>query len=200
MRRQVTGSRGRLRLGTEVTSARFDAETGRWRLELAGGDAIEANVLVTATGQLSRPAYPSIPGLRHFGGKLFHSARWDHGYDLAGKRVGVVGTGATAIQIVPEIAPRVERLDLFQRSAPWVVPKPDRAYRPRERALYRRLPWLQALGRPGSTCFTSSSALASPARRWLHRPLELGYERRLRREVCRPGASRAAASRLPARL
>jgi cation diffusion facilitator CzcD-associated flavoprotein CzcO len=178
--------RGRLRLGTEVTSARFDAETGRWRLELAGGDAIEANVLVTATGQLSRPAYPSIPGLRHFGGKLFHSARWDHGYHLAGKRVGVVGTGATAIQIVPEIAPRVERLDLFQRSAPWVVPKPDRAYRPRERALYRRLPWLQALSRLRVHLLYELLSLGFAGRRWIHRPLELGYERSLRREVADP--------------
>jgi cation diffusion facilitator CzcD-associated flavoprotein CzcO len=179
--------RDRLRLGTEVTSARFDAETGRWCLELAGGDAIESDVLVTATGQLSRPASPSIPGMRDFGGRLFHSARWDHGCDLAGKRVGVVGTGATAIQIVPEIAPRVERLDLFQRSAPWVVPKPDRSYRPRERTLYRRLPWLQALSRLRVHLLYELLSLGFAGRRWIHRPLERNYERSLRKEVADPG-------------
>jgi cation diffusion facilitator CzcD-associated flavoprotein CzcO len=178
--------RDRLRLGTEVTSARFDAETGRWRLELAGGDAIEADVLVTATGQLSRPVYPSIPGLDDFGGTLFHSARWDHSCDLAGKRVGVVGTGATAIQVVPEIAARVERLDLFQRSAPWVVPKPDRAYRPRERALYTRLPWIQELSRLRVHLFYELLSLGFAGRRWIHRPLERGYERSLRKEVADP--------------
>lgn len=176
----------RLRLGTEVRAARFDSESGKWRIELDGADPIEAHVLVTATGQLSRPAYPSIAGLRHFGGKLFHSARWDHGYDLAGKRVGVLGTGATAIQFVPEIAPRVERLDLFQRSAPWVVPKPDRPYGPRERSLYRRAPWIKALGRAWVHLFYELMTLGLTRLQWLQRPFERAYDRRLREEVSDP--------------
>jgi cation diffusion facilitator CzcD-associated flavoprotein CzcO len=178
--------RDRLRLSTEVTAARFDSGSGKWRVELGDGGAIEADVLVTATGQLSQPAYPSIPGMRDFRGRLFHSARWDHEYDLTGKRVGVIGTGATAIQLVPEIAPGVEHLDIFQRSAPWVVPKPDRPYRPRERALYRRLPWIQALSRLRIYLFYELLSLGFSGRRWLHRPLERSYESRLRSEVSNP--------------
>jgi cation diffusion facilitator CzcD-associated flavoprotein CzcO len=176
----------RLRLATEVTAARFDSGSGKWRIELDGADPIEAHVLVTATGQLSRPAYPSIPGIREFRGRLFHSARWDHAYDLAGQRVGVLGTGATAIQFVPEIAPRVERLDLFQRSAPWLVPKPDRPYRPLERSLYRRAPWIQALGRARLHLFYEVLTLGLTRVQWLQRPFEWAYDRRLRNEVSDP--------------
>ena len=87
-----------------------------------------------AVGQLNRPAYPKLKGIENFKGKAFHSARWDHDYDLTGKRVAVIGTGASAIQFVPEIAKQVAHLDVYQRSAPYVIPKPDRVYQPLEKS------------------------------------------------------------------
>ena len=130
----------RISLGTEVTRAEFDEAAGVWRLELAGGDTHEAEVLVSACGQLSRPALDRIPGAERFGGDIFHSARWDHEVELEGKRVAVIGTGASTIQIVPAIAPRVARLDVYQRSAPYVIPKKDRPYRSWEKWLFRHFP------------------------------------------------------------
>ena len=127
-----------IRTGTEVARADFDDEEGIWRVTTGGGEAIEADVVVCATGQLSRPAPAALPGLDEFDGPVFHSSRWDRDVELAGKRVAVVGTGASAIQLVPEIADEVERLHVFQRSAPWVVPKGDRPYSPLERKLFRR--------------------------------------------------------------
>jgi cation diffusion facilitator CzcD-associated flavoprotein CzcO len=137
----------RVCLGCEVERAAFDEETGRWRLQLAGGEELEADILITACGQLSRPAIPDVPGLADFEGQMFHSAHWDHEQDFSGRRVAVLGTGASAIQFVPAIARRVERLTVFQRSAPWVLPKTDKAYAERTKRLYRRLPWLQWIRR-----------------------------------------------------
>ena len=115
-----------------MLAATFDEATGRWRLTLAGGAEHEADVLITATGQLSRPEHArTSPGLDSFEGTLFHSAQWDHEHDLTGERVAVLGTGASAIQFVPAIAPQTARLTVFQRSAPYVLAKPDRAYRAR---------------------------------------------------------------------
>ena len=128
-----------LRFGVEVRGAVFDAASGLWTVD-TGGEPLRARSLVIACGQLSRPAYPRISGLERFAGTQFHSARWDHDVDLTGKRVAVIGTGASAIQFVPAIAPRVGQLHLFQRSPPHVIPKPDRAFRGWERALVRRLP------------------------------------------------------------
>ncbi len=100
-----------------------------------------------ALGALCEPKLPDIPGLDRFRGALFHSARWDHGADLAGKRVALIGTGASAIQIGPELAPHAARLLVFQRTAPWVVPRTDRAYRPVERFAFRHVPFAQRLAR-----------------------------------------------------
>ena len=136
-----------VRFDTEVLAAAFDEATGRWRLTLVGGAEHEADVLITATGQLSRPSAPDIPGLDSFQGAVFHSARWDHTQDLRNARVAVLGTGASAIQFVPEIAPRTARLSVFQRSAPYVLGKPDRAYRARALRAFRRLPGLLRLSR-----------------------------------------------------
>jgi cation diffusion facilitator CzcD-associated flavoprotein CzcO len=134
-----------LRLGVEVTSARF--EDGRWRVRTGNGDERDFDVLVAATGQLSRPAWPRIPGLESFRGRAFHSARWDHSYDVSGKRIAVIGTGASAVQFVPEIAPGAAHVHVFQRSAPYVVEKRDKEYPRWERRLFRRLPAVQALDR-----------------------------------------------------
>jgi cation diffusion facilitator CzcD-associated flavoprotein CzcO len=139
----------RVRFDSDVERAVFDESTGRWRLEIGGGVEIESDVLITACGQLTRPAIPDVPGLDRFAGPMFHSAHWDHDHDFSGRRVAVLGTGASAIQFVPAIAPQVEHLTVFQRSAPWVLPKTDKAYAERTKRLYRRHPWLQRLWRLG---------------------------------------------------
>ena len=140
------GLRPHMRLGTRVLGATFDERTGIWDVATSGGP-LRARFLVVGSGPLSRPSYPEIPGLETFAGKTFHSARWDHSYSLEGKNVAVIGTGASAIQIAPAIAPRVARLDVFQRTPPWIVPKPDVAIPPRAQALFARAPSLQALAR-----------------------------------------------------
>ncbi|MEU5435506.1 NAD(P)/FAD-dependent oxidoreductase [Streptomyces sp. NPDC020719] len=139
--------RPHLRLGHEVTLMRWDSEQLWWVIETAHGATITADVVVSATGPLSDPKIPDIPGLDSFPGKVFHSARWDHDYDLRGKRVAMVGTGASAIQIVPAIQPRVRSLTLFQRTPPWVMPRVDRAISAPERWLHRQLPFTGAARR-----------------------------------------------------
>ncbi|MFD5421513.1 flavin-containing monooxygenase [Streptomyces sp. NPDC127069] len=140
------GLRPHLRFGHEVMMMRWDAEELRWEIDTSAG-AFTADVVVSATGPLSDPKMPEIPGLAEFPGRVFHSARWDHDYDLSGKRVAVIGTGASAIQIVPAIAPKTARLTLFQRTPPWVMPRTDRAISSLERRLHRRLPFTQAARR-----------------------------------------------------
>lgn len=131
-----------VRLGHEVRGAAWDADALRWRIETTRGP-FSARVLVVAAGALSDPVVPPLPGLETFRGAAFHSARWDHGFDLRGRRVAVVGTGASAIQFVPEIQPLVSRLHLFQRTAPWIIPRHDHALSPRRQRLYRRFPAAQ---------------------------------------------------------
>lgn len=132
--------RSHLRLNHEVTLMRWDGDELRWEIETSQG-SFTADVIVSATGPLSDPKIPDIPGLADFPGKVFHSAQWDHDYDLTGKRVAMVGTGASAIQIVPAIQPQVGRLTLFQRTPPWVMPRVDRAITGAERWLHRTLPF-----------------------------------------------------------
>ncbi len=134
------GLRQALRLGTEVTRAEFDDDIGKWRIETDDGETLEADVLVSACGQLSRPAMTRIEGADRFKGPIFHTARWDHDVGIEGKRVAVIGTGASTIQVVPAIAERVAQLDVYQRSAPFVIPKKDRPYMPWERRLFRWFP------------------------------------------------------------
>ncbi|MFJ2176995.1 flavin-containing monooxygenase [Streptomyces sp. NPDC087851] len=140
------GVRPHLRLGHEVRLMRWDGDAAHWEIETSRG-TFTAEVVVSATGALSDPKIPDIPGLDGFPGTVFHSARWDHGFDPRGKRVAVVGTGASAIQIVPAIQPDVARLTLFQRTPPWVMPRVDRAISPAERALHRALPFTGAVRR-----------------------------------------------------
>jgi cation diffusion facilitator CzcD-associated flavoprotein CzcO len=141
------GVRRAMRFGTRVVAARYDEQAARWRVALAGGEEIQARFVVSATGGLSRPKLPEIEGLDTFRGALFHSARWNREIDLAGKQVAVIGTGASAIQIVPAIAPTVGRLLVFQRTPAWIVPRDDRPRTEGERARYRKHPWTQRLSR-----------------------------------------------------
>jgi len=136
----------RLRLGHEVREAAWDDPRQRWRIETSGG-TWTADALVAAAGPLSEPSIPALPGLGSFEGAAFHSARWDHDHDLTGRQVAVVGTGASAIQFVPEIQPQVGRLRVFQRTAPWVLPRRDRALSGAERRLFRAVPATQRLAR-----------------------------------------------------
>jgi cation diffusion facilitator CzcD-associated flavoprotein CzcO len=140
------GVRRYLRLGVEVSSADWDEDAGRWRLTTSQGD-IDARVLVSAVGLLTEPKIPDVKGLDAFEGAVFHSARWNHDFDLEGKRVAAIGTGASAIQFVPEIQPRVGQLHVFQRTPPWVLPHTARPTSERERSLFRRVPLLQRLVR-----------------------------------------------------
>ncbi|APB01755.1 flavin-containing monooxygenase [Nocardia seriolae] len=126
--------------GAEVTEAEFDTGTGRWTVRTADGVARTADVLVPAVGQLSRPAMPSIPGIGLFAGESFHSAQWNHEVELTGKRVACIGTGASAIQYVPEIQPKAGHLTVFQRTAPWVLPKFDTDYKPIHQRILIEIP------------------------------------------------------------
>ncbi|KQY57309.1 flavin-containing monooxygenase [Nocardioides sp. Root140] len=132
--------RRHLRLGTEVLGSSYDAATGRWTVEIDGGEPIEVDVLVSAVGQLSRPAYADIPGRETFAGESFHSAEWNHDVDLTGKRVSVIGTGASAIQFVPHIRQDAAHVTLFQRSAPYIIPRMDREFSATHHKVFEKVP------------------------------------------------------------
>ncbi|MFH8800552.1 flavin-containing monooxygenase [Streptomyces sp. NPDC017936] len=134
------GLRPHLRFDSEVKRMTWNGEELRWDIETASGE-LSADVVVSATGPLSDPKIPDIPGLDTFPGKVFHSARWDHDHDLTGERVAMVGTGASAVQIVPAIQPKAGHLTLFQRTPPWVMPRVDRAISRAERRLHQLLPF-----------------------------------------------------------
>jgi cation diffusion facilitator CzcD-associated flavoprotein CzcO len=136
-----------IRFGNEIAGARFDAERAAWRLRTTGGEQIEAEVLVSAVGQLNRPFVPAIPGRDRFRGASFHSARWSPDFDPARRRIAVVGNAASAIQFVPPLATEAKRLTIFQRSANWMFPRLDRAYGEDERRRFARHPWLARLYR-----------------------------------------------------
>ena len=140
------GLRPHLRLGHEIQEAVWDGAAQRWRLTTSRGTYL-ARVVIAATGPLSQPSIPDIPGLKSFTGKVFHSAQWDHDYDLGGRDVAVIGTGASAIQFVPKIQPKVKRLKLFQRTPGWIVPHVARKRTRVEHWLYRHVPGLLRLNR-----------------------------------------------------
>jgi cation diffusion facilitator CzcD-associated flavoprotein CzcO len=132
---------------SEVSSCVWDDDAAHWTVSLTDGRSLQADAVILATGQLHRPAYPRIEGAESFGGHSFHSARWDHDYDLTGRRVAVIGTGASAVQFVPEIAPSTAKLTVFQRTGNWFMPRKNRAYPALVRAVISRSPRLQALRR-----------------------------------------------------
>lgn len=141
------GLRPHLRLGTEVAALAYDDDLATWRVHTVDGEVETYDVVVSGLGQLNRPAYPDVPGLADFEGTAFHSARWDHDHDLSGERVAVIGNGASAVQFVPEIAPDVERLTIFQRSANWILPKPDHRFPEWLKESFARYPGLERLYR-----------------------------------------------------
>lgn len=167
------GVRPCLRLSSKVTGAGWDAGSQRWSVEVNGSPALTARVLVGAPGGLSRPAYPDLEGLGNFAGPWFHSAEWDHSVDLAGARVAVVGTGASAVQFVPQIAPSAAYVDVYQRTAPWVIPKPDRRIPGIEQRLYRRVPGAQRAMRGLVWAMQEYMGLGNTVDQRLTKPLEL---------------------------
>ncbi|MEV5974960.1 NAD(P)/FAD-dependent oxidoreductase [Streptomyces sp. NPDC051921] len=152
-----------LRYGTEITALRYDDAAGHWILGTADGTEHTADAVVTAVGQLSLPRYPDLPGLDEFAGTAFHTARWDHDHDLDGRDVAVIGTGSSAAQVVPEIAGRVRRLYVHQRSPNWVLPKPGERFHPLLSALLRTVPG--AHGAYRGLLFRRSEAVLLPALR-----------------------------------
>jgi cation diffusion facilitator CzcD-associated flavoprotein CzcO len=189
------GLRARLRLGTEIVEARFDEARGEWTLVTGDGQAVTARVVISAVGGLVDPALPDIKGIESFGGEIFHTARWNHDYELTGKRVAVIGTGASAVQVVPAIAPEVEHLTVFQRTPAWVVPKLDRRYSERARRRFARFPFLLRASRfvkyamseiMGPMIFLDAPRLSAIGERMSLRHLEAQVKDPVLREKLRP--------------
>ncbi len=137
----------RIRCDAAVAKAEYDEAENCWRIQLESGETLSSRYLVNATGLLVVPKMPDIEGIGGFEGKIIHTARWDHDYDLQGKRVAVIGTGATSIQVVPAIADRVAQLDVYQRTPIWLMPKPNPKLSPGFQRLLRRVPFVQRLMR-----------------------------------------------------
>jgi cation diffusion facilitator CzcD-associated flavoprotein CzcO len=133
--------RRHLMLGTSVQRLVWNEQESHWNVELADGRALVADVVVSAVGLFGAPKYPDIEGITEFEGDLMHTSQWDAGINLTGKRVAVVGTGASGVQVIPELAGAAAQLTVFQRTPPWMVPKEDRLYRGDERTRFRRIPW-----------------------------------------------------------
>jgi cation diffusion facilitator CzcD-associated flavoprotein CzcO len=144
---------------TSVLDARWDESSARWTVTTTAG-TWSARTVIVGAGGLSEPKMPDIDGLETFQGELFHSAQWDHSVDLAGKRIAVIGTGASAIQIIPQLQKVAAHIDVYQRTAPWVMPRHARDYRAIEKAAMRRVPGLQRLARAGVFAKQEAQVLA----------------------------------------
>jgi cation diffusion facilitator CzcD-associated flavoprotein CzcO len=151
------GVRDRIRLNTKVVGATFDEDANAWRIDTAAGERITARFVIGATGVFCQPKLPDIPGVQRFAGKIMHTARWDHSVDLRGKRVAVIGTGASAIQVIPAVAAEVERLTVFQRTPIWCLPKLDAPLSARARRLLRWMPGARLAARWASQAFVEAT-------------------------------------------
>jgi cation diffusion facilitator CzcD-associated flavoprotein CzcO len=180
------GIRPYIRFGHTVESGEWDDLAGVWRILTSQGE-FTAEVVVSGMGPLAEPAYPKLPGIETFAGEVFHSARWNHEVDLAGRKVAVIGTGASAIQFVPQIQPEVDELHLFQRTPPWVMPRPDRPITGAERAAYRRFPLLQKAVRTGLYWGREAMVLGFTRAPWLMKQAQKLAERHLAQQVRDPG-------------
>ncbi|WP_372412365.1 flavin-containing monooxygenase [Streptomyces luteireticuli] len=182
-----------IRYGTEVLGGRWDPDAHRWTLRTTSG-TWKARAVVVATGPWHRPRYPDVPGLDGFPGPVFHSARWDHSTDLTGRHIAVVGTGASTVQFLPEIQPRAARVDVFQSTADWVLPKPDYTLSPGAHRFLKRHPAAHRALR-GLHHWTQE-AVGVPLRHpWMLPPLEAVTRRHLRTSVPDPALRRALTPR-----
>ena len=185
--RKVAAGEGLLEhihFGSEVEDAAWDEVSRRWRITTASGQ-IAARALVAAAGPFSEAKIPDVPGLESFHGTVFHSASWDHDHDLRGERVAVIGTGASSIQFVPQIQPEVSELHLYQRTAPWIVPRRARRLSWLEHGLYRRVPAAQRLMRAAISAAREMFAIPMIRVR-LSRIIKVGALAHLRRQVRDP--------------
>jgi cation diffusion facilitator CzcD-associated flavoprotein CzcO len=181
------GVRPHIRFGTAATGASFDERTGLWTVQTGDGTSITARVVVSGSGHaLSRPVFPDVPGREAFQGKSMHSARWDHDYSLEGKTVAVVGTGASAIQIIPSIAAKVGKMYVFQRTPSWVAPKPDRKITKREQDTLRDKPYVQMLARRAIYWFLETMAVGYVVEPRLNKIREYRSLQFLRKSVSDP--------------
>ena len=184
--REVAGEYGvtpLVRTGRRVSACTFDEDRGRWIVETEGGETYDAGAVVLATGQLHRPQTPAIPGLESFAGASFHSARWDHDIDLTGKDVAVVGTGASAVQFVPEVADRARTVTVYQRTGNWMMPRVNRVYPKWLLTALRRVPGLQAARRAWLWGYTESLTQAIRHPRTLGRLVGLQSAAFMRRQL-----------------
>ena len=155
-----------LRLNCDVAKIQWDESRRYWHIADNNDQHLTADFVISAIGGLSRPAWPDIPGLDTFGGRVIHSQHWDDTEDLHNQHVAVVGTGASAVQLVPNIVDQVRQLDIYQRTPNWILPRSDRAISPLRQTLYQRLPWLQKLARFSSWC---AAELRVPGLMWSNR-------------------------------
>jgi len=175
----------RIRLNTEVDRARWDGERRRWTLETDTGEH-SADLLLTACGQLNVPKIPPISGLETFEGPAFHTAQWRHDVDLRGKRVAVIGTGCSAIQVVPQVQPIAEHVDVYQRSPGWTFPRMDFPYRERTKRLFESFPVLQRLDRASILAFHELGAAALTSKPWLRPPFRAIARRQINKAIKDP--------------
>lgn len=180
-----------IRFGTTITAADFDESRGKWTLTAEDGSTFTADAVVSACGQLRIPSVPELPGRDRFAGRSFHTARWDHTQDLDGERVGVIGTGATAIQVVPAIVDKVKQLTLFQRTPPYLIPRTNSPYSTRAQRLLARFPVLQHLNRLRLFAQYESRVVGFAYLPALMRAYEARFRKRLRDQVPDP-AKRSA--------
>ena len=178
--------RPKIHFSTELTGARWDETDQVWRVRTAHGPTYTARVLVSGVGGLHIPNVPDLPGQDQFSGVTFHSARWRHDVDLTGTRVAVLGTGASAIQFVPEIATRAGQVTVYQRTAPWVLPKADGHIRERTRAVFRRVPAAQRAYRDAIYWLLETRALAFNGHPTLLKAAERLVSRQIERSVKDP--------------
>jgi cation diffusion facilitator CzcD-associated flavoprotein CzcO len=171
-----------IRFGHDVQGAAWDDAAERWRLQTSAGE-VRAQAVVAAAGPLSQPQIPGLPGLDRFAGRAFHSARWDHDHDLRGRRVAVIGTGASAIQFVPHIQPEVARLHVFQRTPPWILPRPEHRITAPEKRLLRAIPGVQRALRTAIYWGAEAGILGLSYDPRLVQPVEALARRHLRAQV-----------------
>ncbi|TNY38367.1 flavin-containing monooxygenase [Thermomonospora catenispora] len=175
-----------IRYNSEVERMEYDDAARRWKVFVADGTVYTCRAVVSGIGALHIPSYPDLPGLDDFQGTAFHSAEWDHSYDLTGKRVAVIGTGASAIQFVPKVAEKAARVHVFQRTAPWIQPKPDRRIGPLARAFLKNVPGAARALRYAIYWLLEARAVSFTVDPRLSGPMERMARRHLERQVPDP--------------
>ena len=188
-----SGVLDRFRFGVTVQDIVWDESSLVWQVSTSAGDVV-ADTVVSGAGGLSEPKLPEIDGIDAFAGEIFHTAQWNHDYDLTGKRVAVIGTGASAIQVVPQIAKQVSHLDVYQRTAPWVMPRKDRTYGQLEKLGFRFVPFFQKAYRTGIywgretfvPAFTINPKIAAPAKKLARQNIVRGISDPELRKVVTP--------------